>query len=371
MEIRNMSLSNLKQSPRVLEEADQLTEEQIAEFKEAFSLFDKDGDGTITTKELGTVMRSLGQNPTEAELQDMINEVDADGNGTIDFPEFLTMMARKMKDTDSEEEIREAFRVFDKDGNGYISAAELRHVMTNLGEKLTDEEVDEMIREADIDGDGQVNYEGLITITAVSCEAWLGYSRKKCTLTEVVGGETLLSKDILSGVTCESFEASSFYHQNYPIPGSYHIRDFIEETGLNPIPRTYGFKGPERNTLMSTVRRGDVLLPGAYNFTDSTNEALRHQATYSFKSCPRPDIHTLGLRDKDINLSPGHYDVTEKPVPKSPCKHMMFRSAVQRVSFLPGTPGPGVYEPTWHKGQRLRTDVKVDWAHDLLFRNIP
>ena len=70
------------------------------------------------------------------------------------------MMARKMKDTDSEEEIKEAFRVFDKDGNGFISAAELRHVMTNLGEKLTDEEVDEMIREADIDGDGQVNYEG-------------------------------------------------------------------------------------------------------------------------------------------------------------------------------------------------------------------
>lgn len=63
----------------VLLQADQLTEEQIAEFKEAFSLFDKDGDGTITTKELGTVMRSLGQNPTEAELQDMINEVDADG----------------------------------------------------------------------------------------------------------------------------------------------------------------------------------------------------------------------------------------------------------------------------------------------------
>ncbi|KAH0708111.1 hypothetical protein KY290_009615 [Solanum tuberosum] len=118
----------------------------------------------ITTKELGTVMRSLGQNPTEAELQDMINEVDADGNGTIDFPEFLNLMARKMKDTDSEEELKEAFRVFDKDQNGFISAAELRHVMTNLGEKLTDEEVDEMIREADVDGDGQINYDEFVKV---------------------------------------------------------------------------------------------------------------------------------------------------------------------------------------------------------------
>ncbi|XP_021568564.1 calmodulin-like [Carlito syrichta] len=107
-------------------------------------------------------MRSLGQNPAEAALQNRIDEVDADGNGTIDFPEFFTMVARKMKDADSEEEIREAFRVFDKDGNGYSSAAELRHVMTNSGEKLTDEEVDEMIREADIDGDGRVNYEEFV-----------------------------------------------------------------------------------------------------------------------------------------------------------------------------------------------------------------
>ena len=108
------------------------------------------------------MMRSLGQNPTEAELHDMINEVDNDGSGTIDFAEFLSLMSKKMKDADSEEELMEAFKVFDKDGNGFISSVELRHVMTNLGEKLTDDEVDEMIREADVDGDGQVNYDEFV-----------------------------------------------------------------------------------------------------------------------------------------------------------------------------------------------------------------
>merc|ERR1711994_1238668 len=107
----------------------EMTTDQIAEFREAFLLFDKDGDGTITTIELGTVMRSLGQNPTEEELQEMINEVDEDGGGSVDFTEFLTMMVKKMKDTDTEDDIREAFRVFDKDGNGYITMEELRQVM--------------------------------------------------------------------------------------------------------------------------------------------------------------------------------------------------------------------------------------------------
>jgi calmodulin len=137
----------------------QLSEGQISEFKEAFSLFDKAGEGTITAVELGTVMRSLGQNPTDDELTAMINEVDADGNGTIDFPEFLTMMARKMSDIDSEAEIRAAFKVFDKDCDGFITVHELRHIMPTLGENLTDQEIDDMIREADITGDGRVNYE--------------------------------------------------------------------------------------------------------------------------------------------------------------------------------------------------------------------
>lgn len=105
-------------------------------------------------------MKSLGQNPTEAELTDMINEIDEDGDGTVDFKEFLKMMMKKANSKDPYDELKEAFKVFDKDQNGFISEAELKQVMLQLGETLSDEELQEMIKEADEDGDGQVNYEG-------------------------------------------------------------------------------------------------------------------------------------------------------------------------------------------------------------------
>uniref|UniRef100_A0A7S1THJ8 EF-hand domain-containing protein n=1 Tax=Compsopogon caeruleus TaxID=31354 RepID=A0A7S1THJ8_9RHOD len=139
-----------------------LTEETIKEFREAFQLFDKNNDGSISAQELGVVMRSMGQSPSDAELQQMINEVDADGNGMIDFAEFVTLMARKMRNSDKDVEIREAFNVFDSDGDGKISATELRKIMHNLGERLTDEEINQMIREADVNGDGEIDYEEFV-----------------------------------------------------------------------------------------------------------------------------------------------------------------------------------------------------------------
>ena len=94
-----------------------------------------DGNGKITTGDLGNIMRSLGQNPTEDELQEMLKELDVDGNSTIDFQEFLTVMARRMVETFSEEDLRVAFRLLDKDGNGTVSAEELKSAMSTLGRR--------------------------------------------------------------------------------------------------------------------------------------------------------------------------------------------------------------------------------------------
>ncbi|KAL3874526.1 hypothetical protein ACJMK2_037531 [Sinanodonta woodiana] len=144
--------------------AHELNEDQVLELKEAFNVFDKDGDGCISAKELNLAMRSLGQKPTESEIQEMIKEVDVDGNGNIDFHEFLDMMGRKLKAVDSEKDIKEAFNVFDKDGNGFITPAELKLGMLELGERLTREEIDEMILEADADRDGQISYEDFLQL---------------------------------------------------------------------------------------------------------------------------------------------------------------------------------------------------------------
>ena len=93
------------------------------------------------------------------------DQADADGNGTIDFAEFVGMMpaaTRNERAENAEEEMLEAFQIFDADGNGNISADELRQIMENLGERLTQEEVEDMVKEADIDGDGQINYEEFV-----------------------------------------------------------------------------------------------------------------------------------------------------------------------------------------------------------------
>ncbi|KAL2130343.1 hypothetical protein VTI74DRAFT_6569 [Chaetomium olivicolor] len=135
-----------------------LPADQVAQYREVFEIFDKDGTGDITADELGQVMKELGLNPSDEELRDLINEVDLNKDGVISFDEFLALMSQNVKELDTEQELINAFRVFDKDGSGTISSDELRNVLKSLGENLTDAEVEEMIQLADRDGDGHIDY---------------------------------------------------------------------------------------------------------------------------------------------------------------------------------------------------------------------
>lgn len=105
-----------------------LTQTQLAEYKEVFSMFDRDGDGTVDAEELGAVMASLGVNPSDAEIAQMIEEVDTDKNGTIDFSEFCALMISKTGGADPEEELAAVFGMLDKDKDGVITIDDLEAV---------------------------------------------------------------------------------------------------------------------------------------------------------------------------------------------------------------------------------------------------
>merc|ERR1711959_658495 len=134
-----------------------LTEEQKAELREAFDLFDTDGSGAVDATELHTAMKALGFEPKKEEIAKMVKEMDKDGDATVDFEEFCKMMAEKMNQKDGKEELLKGFKMFDDDGTGKISFKNFQRVAKELGENLSDAELKEILAEADEDGDGEIN----------------------------------------------------------------------------------------------------------------------------------------------------------------------------------------------------------------------
>merc|ERR1712080_395866 len=136
-----------------------LTEELIKQYQDAFAMFDRNQSGTIQTKNLSQLLRAVGENPSDADVQDMMIEVDGFSKDFFKFPSFLRLMDRKQDEINAEEDIREAFATFDMDGNGYISRTELGYVMDNIGMPMDKEEIECLINDIDIDGDGLIDYE--------------------------------------------------------------------------------------------------------------------------------------------------------------------------------------------------------------------
>lgn len=137
-----------------------LDDEAMEEIKEAFNLFDTEGKGNIDVRELKAAFRALGFQVKKAEIRQMFIDMDKDlSSATVTYDEFVDMVTPRMQNRDSREEIMKVFALFDDDNTGAISFKNLKRVAAELGENLTDEELQEMVDEADRDGDGVINEE--------------------------------------------------------------------------------------------------------------------------------------------------------------------------------------------------------------------
>jgi calmodulin len=140
--------------------ADGLSEEELAEFKEIFNLVDRDKGGTISKQELKQLMNTLGLRPTMEELDAMLDEIDADGSGEIDFPEFVTVMSRKVQTSHTPDQVKKAFQVFEKGApSGYVRMDAIEHALTTYGaDKVQLNEARALLAQIEPDENGLINY---------------------------------------------------------------------------------------------------------------------------------------------------------------------------------------------------------------------
>lgn len=142
-----------------------MTQEEVAEIKEAFSLFDKDMSGNIDVQELKDAMKALGIYMNKEQSKELMDKADKDGSGTIEIGEFMALMAEKINHRNPREEVYKAFRMYDDDDGGTIDFVNLRKVATELAfENITDEDCIKMIKIADTTGRGEVDINDFMAV---------------------------------------------------------------------------------------------------------------------------------------------------------------------------------------------------------------
>jgi calmodulin len=143
---------------------DLLSENKLIGCKELFDYFDNDKDGELTKGQLKEVLKALGENPDEKELEKMMIQIDGDKFGKLNFKEFVELYSRKIEDPDTEEDLVEGFKLFDKHNKGSFPLVEMKLLLIELVPRLSEEEAEEIVKEADFNNDGEVDFKELTKI---------------------------------------------------------------------------------------------------------------------------------------------------------------------------------------------------------------
>ena len=138
-------------------------EELVGEFKEAFDMFDRDGEGTIGRSEFTAMMKTLGLELSDAELQTLWEKVDMDKSGEIEFEEMLETLRKNLAPLSREQQVAEAYEAFDTETRGFVRGADVARVMRSMGEAISDREADELLRAANADR-GRMNKNEFIAL---------------------------------------------------------------------------------------------------------------------------------------------------------------------------------------------------------------
>ncbi len=131
-------------------------------YKSFFDKYDSNKDGNVNSIELANILKAIDINASDEEIKEIIAEIDLEGNGEINFEKFVSIINRRDKDVDNEEEVLNAFKLFDKEGNGLININDLKHIMLTCGNNFSETEINDLLKEADIDMDGYINYEEFV-----------------------------------------------------------------------------------------------------------------------------------------------------------------------------------------------------------------